>query len=66
MADKAESKVKKGLKSSEFYVTCIGALIPVINTTFGLELDPNTIMSMIALCVTYIGGRSHVKGAEVR
>lgn len=61
-----ESRVKKGLKSSEFYVACVGALIPVINKTFNLELDPNTIMSMIAMCITYIGGRSHVKAAEVR
>jgi hypothetical protein len=60
------SKIKKGLKSSEFYVTCIGALIPVVNQFFGLELDSNTVMSMIALCITYIGGRSHVKAAEVK
>jgi hypothetical protein len=61
-----DSKVKKGLKSSEFYVACIGALIPVINKTFGLELDPNTIMSMLALAATYIAGRSHVKAKEVQ
>ena len=62
----AESKIKKGFKSSEFYVAIIGAIIPVINKTFGLELDPNTIMSMIALCITYIGARSHIKASEVK
>jgi hypothetical protein len=60
------SKVKKGVKSSEFWVSCIGAIVPVINETFSLELDPNTIMSIIALCITYVGGRSHVKASEVK
>jgi len=61
-----DSKIKKGLKSTEFYVAIIGAIIPVINKTFGLDLDPNTIMSITGVCITYIASRAHVKASEVR
>lgn len=61
-----DNKIKAGLKSTEFYIAIIGAIIPVINKTFGLELDPGTIMSIAGVCVSYIASRAHVKASEAK
>ena len=53
--------IKKGIKTSEFYVGLVAAIIPVLNKFLGLELPTEAIISIVGLAVTYILGRSFVK-----
>jgi hypothetical protein len=55
--------MKAGHKTSEFYVAMVGAMIPVINTSFGLNIDPVSIASIIGLLASYIISRTAVKKA---
>ena len=55
-------KVKKGVRTSEFYMAIIGAMIPILNTHLGFELNPTAIMSIAGVAVTYIISRAVVKG----
>ena len=53
--------IKKGIKTSEFYVGLVAAIIPVLNKFLGLELPTEAIISIVGLAATYILGRSFVK-----
>lgn len=55
------SKVKAGIKTSEFWVAAIGALIPVINQHLGLNIPTEAVLGIVAIVISYIAGRSYVK-----
>jgi hypothetical protein len=52
------------LKSRKFWLTIVGALIPVINEEFNLHLDANTVLAMIGLFGVAIAGFAHVDGKK--
>lgn len=53
--------MKAGHKTSEFYVALAGAIVPVINNAFGLDIDPISIAAIVGLCASYIVSRTVVK-----
>lgn len=54
-------KVKAGIKTSEFWLALIAALIPVVNQHLGLNLPGEAILSIAGIAIAYIFGRSIVK-----
>ena len=56
-------KAKAGVKSSEFYVALIGAIIPVLNTHLGYAIPVEGTLALAAVVITYIIGRTVVKKA---
>ena len=54
--------MKSGIKTSEFWVALIAAVLPVLNEKLALNLPAESILALIA----YVIGRSGVKIAEVR
>lgn len=55
------NKVKSGLKSTEFYLALIAAIVPVMNQYLGLNLPIEAIVSIAGIAIVYIFGRSIVK-----
>ena len=55
--------VKSGLKSTEFYVAIIAALIPVMNTHLGLHIPVEGVLSIAGVVVSYIISRTVIKKA---
>lgn len=53
--------IKDGVKTSEFWMGILGALIPVLNSGLGLHLPTEAIMSIAGIAIAYIFGRSIVK-----
>jgi hypothetical protein len=53
--------MKSGHKTSEFYVALTGAIVPVVNDAFGLNINPISIASIIGMCASYIISRTVVK-----
>ncbi len=56
-------KVKSGVRSSEFYLAIIGALIPVMNTHLGFAIPVEGVLSIAGVIVSYIISRTVVKRA---
>ena len=56
-------KVKSGVRSSEFYLALIGALIPVLNTHLGFAISVEGVLSIAGVIVSYIISRTVVKRA---
>lgn len=54
-------KIKTGIKTTEFWLALITAIITVINEQLGLNLPKEAIISIIAMVISYIFGRSIVK-----
>ena len=52
---------KKGVKSSEFFLTLIGAMIPIINKFFNLDLPTHEILSILGIILAYVGSRTILK-----
>lgn len=59
------SQFKKGYKTSEFWLTIIGAVIVIVNTTTGLDLDGESILGMLGAIAAYVASRSYLKGHRV-
>ncbi|MEJ2183394.1 MAG: M15 family metallopeptidase [Nitrospirota bacterium] len=55
------SNAKKGVKSSEFYLALLGAVLPVLNSHLGLNIPVSGIMSVAGVIVSYIFSRTVVK-----
>ena len=53
--------MKAGHKTSEFYVALAGAIVPVVNSAFGLNIDPVSIAAIVGMCASYIVSRTVVK-----
>lgn len=51
----------RGIKSSEFWMSVVAAGTLVANDGLGLALPTESIMSLAALAITYVLGRSAVK-----
>ena len=56
-----ERTPNKGLKSSEFWMSLVAALTMVANDGFGLNLPTESVMSLAAITISYIFGRTVVK-----
>ena len=54
-------KVKAGLRTSEFWVSMLGAAIPLVNQYMGLALPAEAIVSVAGVLATYVFGRSFLK-----
>ncbi|MDX1542187.1 MAG: hypothetical protein R3349_12360 [Geminicoccaceae bacterium] len=52
---------KTGLRSSEFWMSLVAALTMVANEGFGLDLPTESVMSLAAVTISYIFGRTVVK-----
>lgn len=50
----------KHLKSQKLWLALLGAIIPVINVEFGLNLDSTTIIVMVSSIIAGIAGIAHV------
>lgn len=59
------AQFKKGYKTSEFWLTIIGALVVLINATTGLDLDGESIIGIIGAIIAYVASRSYLKGHRV-
>lgn len=51
----------KGVKSSEFWMSVVAALTMVANEGLGLDLPTESVMSLAAVTISYIFGRTVVK-----
>lgn len=51
----------RGVKSSEFWMSLVAAATMVANEGFGLELPTESVMSLAAVTISYILGRTVVK-----
>lgn len=56
-------KVKAGIKTSEFWLAIVAAIIPVVNQHLGLNLPGEAILAVAGIAISYIFGRSMVKRA---
>jgi len=54
-------KIKAGIKSTEFWLALIAAIIPVLNQHLGLNIPTSAVLSTAGVVIAYIFGRSHVK-----
>lgn len=53
--------ITKGVKTSEFWLVVLSAILMVANKGLGLNIDEATTLSFAGMVVTYIAGRSAVK-----
>ena len=53
--------MKAGIKTSEFYVALLGAILPVLNKELGLHIPTDQVIAIIGLLASYVLGRSHIK-----
>lgn len=51
----------RGIRSSEFWMSLVAAATVVANQGFGLDLPAESIMSLAAMTISYILGRTAVK-----
>lgn len=54
-------KVKAGIKTSEFWLALLAAILPVVNQHLSLNLPTEAILSIAGIAISYILGRSWVK-----
>lgn len=50
-------KTKEFWKSKKFWVSVIGALVPVANPLFGLGLTTETVMTIVGPLMTFVLGQ---------
>lgn len=55
--------VKSGLRTTEFWLSLMGAVVPVMNTYFGLALPVEGVVSLGGIIVSYVLSRTLVKRA---
>ena len=46
--------------SKKWWMAAIAALIPIINTSFGLDLDPSELATVIVPLIAYVVGEAWV------
>lgn len=54
-------KQVRGVRSSEFWMSVVAALTLVANDGLGLELPTESVMSLAAVTISYVFGRTMVK-----
>lgn len=60
-AAKGDIKMKKGIGTSEFWVTIAFAVLGVINSLFGLGISDDVLMQIAIVIAGYLGTRAVVK-----
>lgn len=50
--------VKTGIKTSEFYLALVGAVIPVLNAHLGLNIPVEAVLTIGGIIVAYIISRT--------
>jgi hypothetical protein len=55
------SAKKPGIKTTEFWLVVVGALITVFNKGLGFDLPEEAILSLAGMIGSYVGGRSWIK-----
>ena len=55
------ANVKTGVRSSEFYVALIGAVIPVLNSHLGFAIPVEGTLALAGVVIAYIISRTVVK-----
>ena len=58
-------RIKAGIKTSEFWLALVGSIIPVMNKHLELNIPIEGILSIMAIIISYILGRSIVKKEEI-
>ena len=53
--------MKAGVKTSEFWVAILGAILPVLNSQLGLHIPTDQVMTILGLLASYVVSRSVVK-----
>jgi hypothetical protein len=56
-----KAKFKTGIKTSEFWMALITALVSIGNEHLGLGLSPEVVYVVGGIAISYILGRSFVK-----
>lgn len=56
-----KKSIKSGLRTSEFWLALLGAVMPVFNGQLGLNIPVESILSIAGVISSYIIGRSVVK-----
>lgn len=54
-------KSKAGIRSSEFYVALVGAIIPVLNAHLGFAIPVEGTLGLAGVVIAYIISRTVVK-----
>ena len=52
---------KSGVRSTEFYMALVGAVLPVLNTHLGLDIPISGVMSIAGVVISYILSRTVLK-----
>ena len=60
------NQVKAGLKTSEFWIAILAAIIPVLNQNLGLHIPIGAIMTVGTVAITYILNRMHIKTTAIK
>lgn len=55
------SDVKTGLKTTEFWMALLAAVLPVLNGRLGLNIPIEGLLSVAGIAGSYVLGRSWVK-----
>ena len=55
------NKIKVGLKTSEFWLAILAAIITTCNEQLGLKIPVEGILGIVAITIAYISGRSFIK-----
>ena len=58
-------RIKAGIKTSEFWLALIGAIIPVVNIHMDLNIPTEAVLTITGIIISYIFGRSIVKRKEI-
>ena len=60
----AMEKAKAGIKTSEFWLSLIGAIIPVLNASLGLAIPIEGILSISGVIIAYVFARTKAKAIK--
>jgi hypothetical protein len=52
---------KKGVRSTEFYVALLGAVLPVLNAHLGMNIPVEGVLSVSGVMIAYIISRTVAK-----
>ena len=55
--------MKAGIKTSEFYLTIVGALVPLLNQLFGWNIPLEAVLSVTGSLAAYVLSRGVAKKA---
>lgn len=54
-------KIKSGLRTTEFWLSLLGASLPLFNRHLGLNIPTDAMLSIAGIVISYVLGRSIVK-----